>query len=97
MTDSVAGITSSSEDRHAARNCEQQLREAFQGGDPKARGYDKTRIGAERFAVPERVRAACAHARALSPAMAEPWPSAVGTHMHALIERLPLPPAPLAG
>jgi RloB-like protein len=95
LTDDITGIASSSENRHAPYDCEQRLRETLQGGDPQARGYNKTDIGAERFVIPQRVQIACARARALSPATSEPWPQSVGTHVHMLIERLPLPPAPL--
>jgi hypothetical protein len=97
LTENIANVASASDDRHAARDCEQRLREALQGDDPQARGYDKTCIGAQRFAIPELVQAACTRARALSPATGEPWPSTVGTHVHALIEGLPPPLAPLAG
>lgn len=95
LTKDVAGIPSGSDNRRAARLCEDRLHDTLQDGNPQARGYDKRRIGAERFAVPERVSAACERARALSPAP-EPWPSAVGTRVYTLIERLPRPPAPLA-
>jgi hypothetical protein len=92
LTGDVAGIPSGTEDRSAADLCAQRLRDALLGDGPGARGYNKARIEAERFAVPERVRDACARARALSPDV-EPWPSAVGTHVHALVGQLPAPPA----
>jgi RloB-like protein len=97
LTDDVAGLPSATDNRHAARDCERRLREALQGGDPRARGYDKTRVGAERFAVAERIRDACARARALSPATGAPWPERVGTYVHVLVERLPPPLLPSAG
>lgn len=88
LTSDLSGIPSAVEDRGAARVCERRLHEALQAGDPRARGYDKARIGADRFAVPERVREACARARQTSRDDA-PWPQVVGTHVHLLIERLP--------
>lgn len=90
LTDDLTAIPCAAEDRRAAQVCEQRLHAALQGGAPQARGYDKTRIGAERFALPERVRDACTRARVCSPSE-EPWPKAVGTHVHLLVERLPLP------
>jgi RloB-like protein len=92
LTENVTGIPSSVEDRDAARACERRLRDTLLAEGPGARGYNKTRIGAERFAVLDRVRDACARARALSPAE-EPWPSTVGTRVHALIDELPAPTA----
>lgn len=89
-TDDVAGIPAAEESRHAARVCTQRLHETLQAGDPQARGYDKASIGAERFAVPERVRDAVERARRLV-STEEPWPSGVGTHVHLLVERLPPP------
>ena len=89
LTDDVAGLASSEEDRHAARACEQRLHETLQAGDPRARGYDKNSIGAERFAVLDRVQAAVTRARTLSPATGEPWPTAVGTQVQTLIDGLP--------
>ncbi len=88
LTGDIAGIPSAAEDRGAAQVCEKRLHETLQGGDSRARGYDKARIGAERFAVPERVREACERARTLCPSE-DPWPAAVGTHVHLLVERLP--------
>lgn len=88
MTSDVTGIPSAALDRGAARVCEQRLHEALQAGDPRARGYDKARIAAERFAVAERVRGACERARQIS-REEDPWPQAVGTHVHLLVERLP--------
>ncbi len=87
LTSDVTGIPSAALDRGAARICEQRLHEALQAG-PRARGYDKARIGAERFAVPERVRRACEGARQLS-REEDPWPQSVGTHVHLLVDRLP--------
>src|SRR5262249_49920866 len=95
LTGEVSGIEPSTENRRAPQICEQRLHELLQAGDPRARGYSKNDIGAGRFAVPERVEAACARARALMPPDPEPWPSRVGTHVHALIERLPAPPTAL--
>lgn len=98
LTDDISGLASGSESPHgAARACEQRLHETLQVGDPRARGYEKTRIGAARFAVLDRVQAAIARARALSPATGAPWPAAVGTHVYALIDGLPRPPAALGG
>ena len=93
LTDDVTGLASSSKNRHAARACEKRLHETLQDGDPRARGYDKNRIGAERFAVLERVQVAIARARARATATREPWPTAVGTQVYALIEGLPKSPA----
>jgi hypothetical protein len=89
----VTGIPSATDDRQAADLCEQRLRDALLADGERARGYNKARIEAERFATTERVEAACERARALLPATPEPWPSRVGTHVHAVIERLPRPPA----
>jgi hypothetical protein len=94
LTDDVATIASAPDNRRAARDCEQRLHETLQAGDPRARGYDKTRIGPERFAVRARVQDACSRAQTISTAD-EPWPSAVGTHVHRLIGRLPEPPSAL--
>jgi len=91
----ITGIPAAPDDRRAAKTCEDRLHQALQAGDPQARGYDKRSIGADRFAIREPINAACTRSRALMPATSEPWPQAVGTHVHLLIERLPLPPAPL--
>lgn len=92
LTADVSSIPSSVDDRTAAKLCEQRLRDALLAESRGARGYDKTDIGPGRFAVPERVREACARALVLS-AATEPWPSTVGTHVHALVANLPAPVA----
>jgi RloB-like protein len=93
LTADVSAIEASNDNRRSPQLCEQRLHDVLQAGDPRARGYSKTDIGAGRFAVPERVKDACNRARALMPSSPEPWPSQVGTHVHLLVERLPSPPA----
>jgi hypothetical protein len=92
LTADLEGIPRAQDDRHACRKCDARLHETLQAGDPGARGYNKARPGAERFATAERVGLACNRARELSPdADGEAWPTGVGTHVHRLIERLPRP------
>lgn len=91
-TADVQGLRAAQDDRGAPAACERRLHEVLQAGDPRARGYNKARPGAERFATAERVDLACERARVLSPdADPEAWPTGLGTHVHRLIERLPRP------
>lgn len=92
LTADLQGLPRAQDDRGACDKCDRRLHEILQGGDPRARGYNKARPGAERFTSEEHVDLACKRARERAPDTAtEPWPTTVGTHVHRLIERLPRP------
>lgn len=92
LTADLHDLPRGQDDRGACEKCDRRLHETLQAGDPRARGYNKSKPGAERFTAAERVDLACERARERCPdANSEPWPTAVGTHMHRLIERLPRP------
>jgi len=92
LTADLQGLPRAQDDRGACDKCDRRLHEILQGGDPRARGYNKAKLGAERFASEEHVDLACKRARELAPDTApELWPTSVGTHIHRLIERLPRP------
>lgn len=90
LTADIHDIPRAQEDRGACEKCDRRLHTTLQGGDARARGYNKAKPGADRFATEERVDLARKRARELS-ADSEPWPTTVGTHMYRLIERLPRP------
>jgi hypothetical protein len=90
LTADIRDLPRGQDDRGAADKCARRLHTTLQAGDPRARGYNKAKPGAERFTSEELVDLACQRAHELSPDPT-PWPATVGTHMHRLIERLPRP------
>jgi hypothetical protein len=92
LTADLQGLPRAQDDRGACDKCDRRLHEILQSGDPKARGYNKAKPGAERFTSLEHVDLACKRAHELSPdTTPELWPTTVGTHVHRLIQRLPRP------
>jgi len=90
LSDNLGAVLSGQQDRGAGEKCEALLHRLLQDGDPRARGYNKSSPGPERFATRAQIDAACRRARALAPdASATTWPQDLGTHMHLRIERLP--------
>jgi hypothetical protein len=86
LTEGLDGIVSGQQDRGAGRKCEALLHALLQAGDPRARGYDKSSPGPERFTTRDRVETACRRARTLSPhASTTIWPRDLGSHMHLLV------------